>query len=64
MTRIGFLGSLGNRDSQTETGNIEQAEGCYSCGVCIDNIYSAIVWEAMQFCDEVRKYFQFTKCLK
>ena len=39
-----------------ENGHSEENEdGCYSCAKLITNLYEAIVWETMQFCDEVIK---------
>ena len=41
--------------SSGENGTVVKEDGCYSCGQCIESIYKAVVWEAMQFCNEVNK---------
>ena len=41
--------------SSGENGTVVKEDGCYSCGQSIESIYRAVVWEAMQFCNEVNK---------
>ena len=48
------LASFSTMSTSTENGHSEENEdGCYSCSKLITNIFEAIVWETMQFCDEV-----------
>ena len=48
------LASFSTMSTSTENGHSEENEdGCYSCSKLITNLYEAIVWETMQFCDEV-----------
>merc|ERR1719471_1684622 len=47
------LASFSTMSTSTENGHSEENEdGCYSCSKLITNIFEAIVWETMQFCDE------------
>jgi len=47
------LASFSTMSTSTENGHSEENEdGCYSCSKLIPNLYEAIVWETMQFCDE------------
>ena len=51
------LASFSTISTSTENGHSEENEdGCYSCSKLITNLYEAIVWETMQFCDEVVSY--------
>ena len=48
------LASFSTMSTSTENGHSEENEdGCYSCSKLITNLFEAIVWETMQFCDEV-----------
>lgn len=50
------LASFSTMTTSSENGHSEENEdGCYSCAKLITNLYEAIVWETMQFCDEVIK---------
>ena len=52
------LASFSTMGTSTENGHSEENEdGCYSCSKIITNVYEAIVWETMQFCDEVMSRF-------
>ena len=52
------LASFSTMGTSTENGHSEENEdGCYSCSKIISNVYEAIVWETMQFCDEVKSKF-------
>ena len=52
------LASFSTMSTSTENGHSEENEdGCYSCSKLIPNLYEAIVWETMQFCDEVTDTF-------
>ena len=52
------LASFSTMSTSTENGHSEENEdGCYSCSKLIPNLYEAIVWETMQFCDEVEIFF-------
>ena len=52
------LASFSTMSTSTENGHSEENEdGCYSCSKLIPSLYEAIVWETMQFCDEVEIFF-------
>ena len=48
------LASFSSMATSTENGhsNEEADEGCYFCKKSINNLFEAIIWEAMPFCDE------------